>query len=191
MGGNWRPVERAMGSDMTQKPTDDVVFEEWDDHHPRFPEFLRFLDAVAAEQVPFVVGEYYARHTSPLIVGLEAGEVAGAIRFALQPIGPEARCPTLQHDGGQLIEAKIHVFAVRPASRGRGIGTQLQKLAIARARRLGCYQVASYSCYDRTANYHIKLSLGFAAQPEVHKDAHGNDEQGVYFLMPLRGEGTD
>ena len=54
---------------------------------------------------------------------------------------------------------------------------------ITRARELGCHQVASYSCYDKEANYHIKLSLGFAAQPEVH----GDNEQGVYFLMPLRG----
>jgi GNAT superfamily N-acetyltransferase len=172
---------------MTRKTVDDVVFEEWNDDHPRVPEFLRFLETVAPEQTPFVVGEYYAKYTSHLIVALHAGEVAGAIRFALQPIGPEAHCPVLQYDGGQLMEAKIHVFAVRPASRGRGIGTELQESAIARARELGCYQVASYSCYDKKANYHIKLSLGFAAQPETHKaGVHGDDEQGVYFLMPLR-----
>ncbi len=82
-----------------------------------------------------------------------------------------------------LTEAKIHGFTVRPASCFRGIGTMLQRWAIARARGLGCHQVASYSCYDRAANYRIKLSLGFAAQPEVH----GDNEQRVYFLMPLRG----
>ncbi|MFB3909455.1 MAG: GNAT family N-acetyltransferase [Candidatus Eisenbacteria bacterium] len=167
---------------MTRKPVDDVAFEEWDDPHPRYPEFLRFLAEVAPEQVPFVTGERYAPYASHLIVGLQAGELAGAIRFAVQPIGPEAHCPTLHNDGRQLTEAKIHVFAVRPASRGHGIGTELQKLTIACARELGCHQVASYSCYDKVANYHIKLSLGFAAQPEVH----GDNEQGVYFLMPLR-----
>ena len=61
----------------------------------------------------------------------------------------------------------------------------LQKWVISRARGLGCYQVASYSCYDKEANYHIKLSLGFAAQPEVH----GDNEQGIYFLMPLAQAG--
>jgi GNAT superfamily N-acetyltransferase len=158
------------------------VFEEWDSSHPRFPRFLEFLQTVAPEQIPFVTGEPYARWTSHLLVALDQGVVAGAIRFAVQPIGPEAHCPTLQLDGVPLTEGKIHVFAVRPESRGQGVGTLLQQWAIRRARELGCYQVASYSSYDKEANYHVKLSLGFAAQPEVH----GDNEQGVYFLMPLR-----
>jgi GNAT superfamily N-acetyltransferase len=160
-----------------------MVFEEWDTGHPRFSDFLQFLQSVAPDQVQFVVGEYYAPYGSHLLVALDDAEVAGAIRFAVQPIGPDAGCPPVYLNGAPLTEAKIHVFAVRPASRGLGIGTLLQKWVIRRARGLGCYQVASYSCYDKTANYHIKLSLGFAAQPEVH----GDNEQGVYFLMPLHG----
>lgn len=167
---------------MTSDARDQVAFEEWEPSHPRFPEFLEFLQAVAPEQLRFVTGEYYARYTSHLLVALDQDAIAGAIRFAIQPIGPEARCPILRLDGVPLTEAKIHVFAVRPASRGEGLGTLLQQRAIRRARELGCYQVASYSCYDKEANYHIKLSIGFAAQPEVH----GDNEQGVYFLMPLR-----
>jgi GNAT superfamily N-acetyltransferase len=167
---------------MKQDVEGQAAFEEWDGGHPRFPDFLEFLQAVAPEQVPFVVGDYYVRYVSHLCVALEGGELAGAIRFAVQPIGPEARCPVLHRDGVPLTEAKIHVFVVRPASRGRGIGTALQKWVIRRARGLGCYQVASYSCYDKEANYHIKLALGFAAQPEVH----GDNEQGAYFLLPLR-----
>lgn len=174
---------------MKREVDGNVVFEEWDAGHPRFSDFLQFLQSTAAEQVQFVVGDYYARFPSHLLVALEAGEVAGAIRFAVQPIGPEARCPVLHLGETPLTEAKIHVFAVRPASRCRGIGTQLQKWVITRARDLGCYQVASYSCYDKKANYHIKLSLGFAAQPELHKpEVHGDSEMGVYFLMPLRAE---
>lgn len=167
---------------MKDEASSQIVFEEWDAGHSRFPEFLQFLQDVTPDQVPFVVGERYARHTSLLLVALDGGELAGAIRFAIQPIGSEERCPALHRDGVPLTEAKIHAFAVRPASRGRGIGTLLQKWVIRRARDLGCYQVASYSCYDKRANHHIKLSLGFAAQPEVH----GDNEQGVYFLMPLR-----
>jgi GNAT superfamily N-acetyltransferase len=159
-----------------------VIFEEWNTTHPRFPEFLQFLQEVEPDQLPFVVGERYAPYTCPLLVALVAGEPAGAIRFAMQPIGSEERCPALYIDGVLLTEAKIHVFVVRPDSRGRGIGRALQQWVIRRAGELGCYQVASYSCYDKEANYHIKLSLGFAAQAEVH----GDNEQGVYFLMPLR-----
>lgn len=167
---------------MKREVEGNVVFEEWDAGHLRFSEFLQFLQSVAPDQVQFVVGGYYARYEPHLLVALDDGQVAGAIRFAVQPIGPEARCPVVHLRGTPLTEAKIHVFAVRPASRDRGIGTQLQRWVIARARDLGCHQVASYSCYDKEANYHIKLSLGFAAQPEVH----GDNEQGVYFLMPLR-----
>jgi GNAT superfamily N-acetyltransferase len=167
---------------MNQDAIDGVMLEEWDAGHIRLPDVVRFLQAVAPDQLPFMEGEYYAGYPSYLLAAVEAGEIAGVIRFAVQPIGPEARCPIVCLDKRPLTEAKIHVFAVRPASRGRGIGTRLQRWVIQRARGLGCHQVASYSSYDKDANYHIKLSLGFAAQPEVH----GDNERGVYFLMPLR-----
>ena len=80
------------------------------------------------------------------------------------------------------MEAKIHAFAVREENRNQGIGTALQRAAIQKARALGCYQVSSYSLYEKTANHQVKLALGFAAQPEVH----GDSIQGVYFVMPLR-----
>jgi GNAT superfamily N-acetyltransferase len=80
------------------------------------------------------------------------------------------------------MEAKIHAFAVHPDYRDHGIGTALQERAIQRAIQLDCYQLASYSSYGSEANYHIKLSLGFAVQPEVH----GDNEKGAYFIMPLR-----
>jgi GNAT superfamily N-acetyltransferase len=155
--------------------------EEWDETHTRWHEFVACLEMVAPEQAPFVFGEYYRAYQSYLLVALQSNEVVGFIRFAVQPIGPEARCQTLYLDGVQLSEAKIHAFAVREDARGQGIGTELQRQTIRRAKALGCYQVASYSSYGRDANHHIKLSLGFAAQPEVHGDNH----QGVYFIMPL------
>src|SRR5512137_1169656 len=122
---------------MHQGALGGVMFEEWDARHSRLPEFLQFLQAVAPDQVQFVVGEYYTQYPSYLLAAMEAGEIAGAIRFAVQPIGPEARCPVLCLEKMPLTEAKIHVFAVRPASRGQGIGTRLQKWVIKRARGLG------------------------------------------------------
>lgn len=164
-----------------------VMIEEWDENHSRWQEFLGYLEEVAPDQVPFVLGDYYRAYACTLLVALVDGEVAGCLRFAVQPIGPEAGCPALYLDAVPLYEAKIHVFAVGEAYRNRGIGTRLQKQAIRRARQLGCYQLASYSSYGRDANYHVKLSLGFAAQPEVH----GNNHQGCYFLMPLRLSDVD
>lgn len=156
--------------------------EEWDETHPRWPEFVACLEMAAPEQAPFVLDEHYSAYKCYLLVALLSNEVVGFIRFAVQPIGPEAKCPTLHLDGVPLTEAKIHAFAVREIARNRGVGTALQRQAIRRAKALGCYQVASYSSYGHDANHHIKLSLGFAAQPEVHGDNH----QGVYFILPLQ-----
>jgi GNAT superfamily N-acetyltransferase len=156
--------------------------EVWDEQHPRWEEFVSRIHEVAPEQAPFVFGERYRQYSSYLFVALQSNEVVGFLRFAVQPIGPEAKCPPLFLNGVQLTEAKIHAFAVREDRRGQGIGTELQRRTIHRARELGCYQVASYSSYGRDVNYHVKLSLGFGAQPEVH----GDNEQGVYFIMPLR-----
>ena len=158
------------------------LIEEWDETHPRWPEFVACLEIVAPDQVPFVLKDYYRGYPSYLLVALQWNEVVGFIRFAVQPIGPEVKCPKLYLHEVQLTEAKIHAFAVREGARGQGIGTELQRQTIRRAKELGCYQVASYSSYGRDANHHIKLCLGFAAQPEVH----GDNQQGVYFLMPLQ-----
>lgn len=160
----------------------DYSIEEWDETHPRWHEFVACLEAVAPEQAPFVFKERYRAYQSYLLIALQANQVVGFIRFAVQPIGPEAKCPILHLNSVPLTEAKIHAFAVREDARGQGIGTALQKQTIRRAKVLECYQVASYSSYGRDENHHIKLSLGFAAQPEVHGDNH----QGVYFIMPLQ-----
>lgn len=155
--------------------------EEWDEHHPRDVEFLDCLKAAAPEQLPFVQGSYFQSFPCYRLVALQDNQVVGVLQFAVLPIGPEVNCPTLSLNGQTLVEAKIHAFAVHPAYRNQGIGTALQKRAILLAKQLGCYQLASYSSYGRDANYHVKLSLGFAVQPEVH----GNQETGVYFIMPL------
>ncbi len=167
---------------MTETTIGDFVIEEWDAAHPRWGEFVQCLESVAPDQVPFVLGRYSQQHPCYLFVAVSDNRVAGFLRIAVKPIGPDVHCPPLELDGEELTQAKIHAFAVRPECRGRGIGTALQKHAIRRARELGCYQLASYSSYGRDANYHVKLSLGFAVQPEVH----GAGEQGCYFLMPLR-----
>jgi GNAT superfamily N-acetyltransferase len=158
------------------------LIEEWDETHPRWHEFVACLEMVAPEQAPFVFDESYRAYQSYLLVALQSNEVVGFIRFAVQPIGPEAKCPALYLGGVQLTEAKIHAFAVCENSRNQGIGMELQRQTIRRAKALGCYQVASYSSYGHNANHHLKLSLGFAAQPEVHGDNH----QGIYFIMPLQ-----
>lgn len=162
---------------MTEPQGQDVfTIEEWDGAHPRWAEFVQCLERAAPEQLPFVLGDYSRHLPCYLTVALQAGQVVGFLRFGVQAIGPEAGCPPLVLNALALMEAKIHAFAVRQERRGQGIGTALQRWALQRAKALDCYQLASHSGYEREANFHLKLSLGFAAQP-------GNGA--VQFLMPL------
>jgi GNAT superfamily N-acetyltransferase len=158
--------------------------EEWALDHPRMVEVLECLTAAAPEQLPFVQGSYFQNFPCHCLVALQENRVVGLLQFAVLPIGPEIGFPPVCRDGQVLVEAKIHLYAVHPGCRGQGIGTALQRYAIRRARELGCYQLASYSAYGREANYHVKLSLGFAVQPEIH----GEHEMGVYFVMPLQSD---
>ncbi len=155
--------------------------EEWDAGHPRYAEFIECLQIAAPEQAQFVEGGFFQSYPCHLLVAIQDERVAGFLRFAVVPIGAETGCPALEVEGKTLLEAKIHAFAVQPDCRGQGIGTALQKRAIRLAGELGCYQLASYSLYEKEANYHIKLALGFGVQPEVH-----GDEKGAYFILPLR-----
>ena len=156
--------------------------EQWDVDHPRYGDFLDCVKAAAPEQMGFLQHSYFQNYPCYLLAALQDQQVVGFLQFAVMPIGAEFKCPTLTLDGQTLVEAKIHGFAVHPAFRNRGIGTALQRGAIQWARQLGCYQLASQSSYDREANYHVKLSLGFAVQPE----RHGDNEYAVYFIMPLK-----
>ena len=79
------------------------------------------------------------------------------------------------------MEAKIIAFAVHPEYQNKGIGKDLQRKVLQFAEEIGCYQVASYSTYDKKENYAVKIALGFAVQPEVQPDG----TKGCYFLKVL------
>ena len=157
--------------------------QELMEDHPRWPNFVRCLEQTAPEQAPFVLGEYARHLPCYLSVALQADRIVGFLRFGVQPIGAEEQRPPLILEGVILTEAKIHAYAVRPECRDQGIGTALQRQAIRRAQELGCYQLASHSGYgpETSASHHVKLSLGFSAQPEAH-----GDQQSIRFLMPLK-----
>lgn len=157
-----------------------LVIQEWDENHARWNEFVQCLEAAAPEQAAFVLGDYARGLPCFLFVALLMGGIIGFLRFGIQPIGSEERCSPLVLNGMPLMEANIHAFAVSQSHRNRGVGTALQKHAITRARELGCYQLVSHTGYENHANHHLKLSLGFCAQPE------GSGSGGsIRFLMPL------
>ena len=157
-----------------------VDLDIWTPDHPRWGDLLACVEregqrAWLEAQLPFHLGSY-------VLVALQDGEIIGFLRFALQQIGPEADCPPLLVDGEALIEAKILAFGVVAHFRNQGIGTALQRNAIAKARALGCYQVRSWSLLKYRANHRLKLKLGFCAQPE----RRANGQQGFYYLLPLK-----
>ena len=159
-----------------------ISYQFWNENYQEYPLFVELLKKIAPEQLQFVVGAYYREHKNYLFVALSQNKVVGFIRYCRQPIGPEAKCPPIKVGTDVLWEAKINAFAVDLDFRGMNIGKTLQQIVLSSAKKLGCYQVASYSTLDKVQNYSVKLSLGFGVQMETQLSG----VQGAYFIMPLK-----
>jgi len=158
------------------------TIEEWLPTHPRWSEFVACVDSEG--QTRWVFNDHFEQFPRYFLVALQENQVVGFLMFFLQPIGPENDCPPLHINGAWLIEAKIIGFGVKRSSRRLGMGQALQEYAIRRARELGCYQVRSHSDSRHVAHYQLKLRMGFAAVP-INR---GDDDKGMFFIMPLRGQ---
>jgi GNAT superfamily N-acetyltransferase len=89
---------------------------------------------------------------------------------------------TLKDAAGEVLnETFVQTFHVDEAYRRRGIGEKLQREGLAYTKKLGCYQMRSWSSLNRDANYRLKLKLGFAAHPEVQQTESGLKVSGIYF----------
>jgi GNAT superfamily N-acetyltransferase len=157
-----------------------VSTERWPADHPRFDELCQII---ASEQqtrlFTFTADWHLSSHT---LVVLHGTTIVGFLRFVVQEIGPDNEQPAVYLNGVALIEAKIVAFGVIADARNRGVGRTLQQAAISWARELYCYQIRSHSDGWRKVNHHLKLSLGFAVHPIIR----GDDQEGAYFIMPLR-----
>lgn len=156
-------------------------YEIWDEAFPRYQEFVQAVELIVPDQLPFVTGQYFKANPNYTFVALDNKVIAGFIRYCKQPIGPEAKCTEVTLKNQVLLEAKINAFAVDPNYRNKGIGKNLQKIVLAHAKGNNCYQVASYSTFDKKENYSVKLTMGFSVQTETQADG----TKGGYFLMPL------
>ena len=144
-------------------------------------QMVEFLEKTAPEQVPFVIGDYFKHGLNIAFGYIEKKELKACIRYCIQPIGYEQKTAPLTYKGKVLTEAKINAFAVENDCRNKGIGKNLQKTLIEDAKQRGCYQLSSYSTFDKEANYAVKIALNFCIQPEIQPDG----TQGSYFLMKL------
>lgn len=126
-------------------------------------------------------------------LGVLVGEqIAGHITLRVQPVlipatewsGGQA-APLPGPDGAPLSETFVQTFAVEAAHRRQGFGRALQLAALDLTRALGGYQMRSWSSLDKSANYALKLSLGFAAHPAVQVTSSGQAISGVYFVKTV------
>jgi GNAT superfamily N-acetyltransferase len=85
-------------------------------------------------------------------------------------------------DGHPLRETFVNTFAVDESHRRQGYGRALQLAALDLTRGLGCYQMRSWSSLDKTANFALKLGLGFAAFPAIQETGDRQMISGVYFV---------
>lgn len=144
--------------------------------------FIDFLRTISSEQIDIIEGDYFKHAVKKYFVySAQSGEVIGCIAYCIQMIGQDQNVPIVQYKNEELTEAKIIAFAVKPNERCKGIGKLLQKHVIKDARSNKCYQLTSYSTFDKVPNYAVKLSLGFCIIPEKQP----NGIVGSHFVMKL------
>lgn len=119
-------------------------------------------------------------------------DVVGHVTLRLQAIVCPATAwskgeetPVLGVHGEPLNETFVQTYGVDKHFRRCGIGTALQRAALALTSDLGCYQMRSWSSADRTANYALKVKLGFAIHPAVQELPDGRRISGVYFVKTV------
>lgn len=159
--------------------------QEWSPDHPRLWQLQEVTDAL--HQTKWVQVCYDWHHSSRLLVATKCGKIVGFLRLVTQQIGSDEELPATILHGEPLLEAKVMAFGVVESHRRQGIGRALQEAALGLARKLGCYQLRSYSSGDKTANHQLKLSMGFA----LHRTVRGEDRKGGYFIMPLQAQFID
>lgn len=107
--------------------------------------------------------------------------VVANLSLLIQPI---ANLGEATGSRAMLLEGFVQTFHVDEGWRRRGVGRALQLAAIEASRRLGCYQMRSWSSVDKAANYWLKLGLGFAFCPAA--EYHGGRRiEGGYFVCRL------
>ena len=123
---------------------------------------------------------------------VEADQVIGHISVRVQnlvipPIEWNAgQEHVLRRSGGDpLRETFVNTFAVDETHRRQGYGRALQIAALNLTREQGCYQMRSWSSLDKTANYALKISLGFAVLPAVYRADSGQQISGAYFVKTV------
>jgi GNAT superfamily N-acetyltransferase len=161
-------------------PSESMIIESWNESQPRRSELVALVDELQQAAWAWVRFEWH--RSNHLLIAQAEGQVVGFLRFVVQDIGSDDEHAPVTHRGQVLTEAKILAFGVKSAFRRQGIGRALQEACLHEAKQLGCYQVRSHSSGEHDENHHLKLAMGFGVHPVIRD----GDNQGVYFVMPLR-----
>lgn len=126
------------------------------------------------------------------LVAVERDQVVGHITLKMQRVefpsanGDDASSTAvLMRDERPLRELFVQTFAVNQEFRNQGRGRMLQSSALDLCRRLGCYQLRSWSSADKVANYALKLRLGFSIHPALLETPEGKQVAGAYFVKTV------
>jgi len=167
---------------MTGNPLPDksLVIEAWTADHPGWRSLQCLTARMDQEEWCAFTAEWHL--SSHFLVAHRQWVPLGCLRYVIQYIGADADWSPIQLQGESLTEAKIIAFGVDVDHRRQGIGRRLQQTLIAQAKAAGCFQIRSRSDTLNTANYQLKLSLGFA----IHPLEKTGERDGAYFLLPLR-----
>src|ERR1051326_7877833 len=140
----------------------DLQIVQWTPDHPRFAELMSVFDPSRDGERLAVDFEWDTQ--SLVLVALRENVPVGVLKMVVHPIGADNKCGPYRDRNTILTEAKVLEFGVRADMRRQGIGTALQRAAIARARELGCYQLRSHSGGDRAENHALKIAMGFRSE---------------------------
>jgi GNAT superfamily N-acetyltransferase len=120
----------------------------------------------AARETPDALDRYQAAFDAiardpnqELVVAEEGGAVVGTFQLTF--------IPQLGHGGGKV--AQLEAVRIVAPLRGRGLGAEMMRWAIARARAAGCLRVQLTSNKQRTRAHGFYERLGFARSHEGFK----------------------
>ena len=159
--------------------------------HPDWPALVAHLHRT--DDARWVLDDEDEPFANTYFLGIKHGAaIIASLTLKRQPI----TVPASTWSGGEdhwlcgpddlpLEELFVQTFTVEEAYRHRGHGEALQRAGLDLATELGCYQLRSWSSFDRTANYALKLKLGFAAHPALFTTDTGLEVSGVYFVKTV------
>jgi GNAT superfamily N-acetyltransferase len=118
------------------------------------------------------------------IVKIVENEVIGHITLIKKILEvPLLKREPIRHKENELFEYFVQTFYVSENYRRNGYGKQLQNKAYELSCIKGAYQMRSWSSYDKSANYQLKIELGFTMHPGHTYISKTNQYiPGVYFI---------